>query len=204
MRGNLNLKDHVGIVRELFKGKVDSQGSPYWLHCYRVALRAYSIVIKHYPTDFAQRVFLVALYHDVLEDTDITFQALKKLIGYELSISVLHLTKPTDKILESLNDDPEVNCELYAEYEMLYGASPIYDEWIETLIQNCVPTVLLIKYLDNLDNSEPWRAFKTFGTNGLKYKNSREMLYNAIKDDFPPLPTQTMYDLPRRANDEIR
>lgn len=59
------------IMHELHEGQVDKCGQPYWIHPFVVAMRDFN--------DFSQdgiSTAIVALLHDVLEDTDITEQEL--------------------------------------------------------------------------------------------------------------------------------
>jgi (p)ppGpp synthase/HD superfamily hydrolase len=66
----------IGIVAKAFKDKLDKGGHPYFLHCLRVAEKQTSLTRK-----------IIGILHDLVEDTDWTFEELEKK-GFGLSVII--------------------------------------------------------------------------------------------------------------------
>jgi (p)ppGpp synthase/HD superfamily hydrolase len=93
------------LASELFADKKDRGGQPYIGHLERVAVEAvkkYRNWVYSNPTmeakieDF-EDVYCAGLLHDVLEDTDYTFDDFKKAFGNNITRLVFDMTKPLDK-----------------------------------------------------------------------------------------------------------
>lgn len=66
----------IAIAATAFENKVDKGGQPYILHCIRVMMKCKS-----------EKAKIVAMLHDVPEDTDITVQDLDKM-GFPLDVII--------------------------------------------------------------------------------------------------------------------
>lgn len=60
----------IGITAKVFEGEFDKGGTPYILHCLHV-------MYKMDPND--QELMMIAVMHDLIEDTTYTIPALRKL-----------------------------------------------------------------------------------------------------------------------------
>ena len=79
----------IAIAAEAFKNKVDKGGQPYILHCLFVM----------YNTDGDECTKCAAVLHDLIEDTNWTFEMLAKLGFSDKTMGLLHLlthNKETD------------------------------------------------------------------------------------------------------------
>lgn len=72
----------AAFAKERHGAQTDKAGAPYFGHLERVASRMDSPLKK-----------VVALLHDVLEDTETTYEELKEQFGEEVATAVEHLTK---------------------------------------------------------------------------------------------------------------
>lgn len=80
-------------IKELFAGKVDKAGTEYFEHCLFVANKAKEIAMLFSCTEEEQeKVYMVGLFHDVLEDTEITSEDLINMIPYDVYEAVKILT----------------------------------------------------------------------------------------------------------------
>ena len=64
---------------------------PYVIHPIRVALILRATGFSEFKD---KSLFLAALFHDLLEDTDLTFEELKSKFGEEVALIVKELSKP--------------------------------------------------------------------------------------------------------------
>lgn len=193
---NIDRMRHIEIMKDFHNSQYDSLGCPYWLHPYRVALNAtemfhsgkFNLINKNSSADF---IFLLALYHDVLEDVDgLGIDEFIKITGInnrQFIHQLVLLTKPKivfdekfliigAKITDYFNT---------LEYEIFYTMIGLtYDEYIDRLIKYSLSQfteeVLLVKYADNLDNSLFWRS-KKIGVQNTKYDFSKKILFDALK-----------------------
>lgn len=81
-------------VKERHRGQVDKAGEPYIHHCFRVALSAYE---KGTTEKDKQRLVLIGLLHDILEDTDLTYEELQDLCPDEKILDAVLLLTRLDK-----------------------------------------------------------------------------------------------------------
>lgn len=104
------------ICLQYHAGQVDKQGKPYFMHPFRIMLKC--------ETDEER---IVALLHDIIEDTDYTLAELRKTFGDEIANAVIHISR---------------------------GCNENYFSYIERLSQNLLATaVKKIDLMDNLDAS---------------------------------------------------
>jgi len=71
----------IAITAEAFKNTLDKGGNPYILHCFRVMNN----------TQGDECVKCAAIMHDLIEDTDYTFEQLTMLGFSDKTIGLLHL-----------------------------------------------------------------------------------------------------------------
>lgn len=75
-------------AKQLFRGEFRRDGKRYFEHLRSVT----DIVLKELPHPTLKKV-IVAMLHDMLEDTEVDFETLKNLFGEEIAIAVDLLTK---------------------------------------------------------------------------------------------------------------
>lgn len=69
-------------VTRLFDGVIDNAGMPYAEHCQIVALRAKNMAKSLNLPDYkVQEIYLVGLYHDVIEDLDYSKEDIEQMTG---------------------------------------------------------------------------------------------------------------------------
>lgn len=98
----MNLGIAISLTAEKFKNKVDKKGEPYILHCLRV-------MNEVNPRD--KELQMIAVMHDLVEDTDVTLQDLRDLKFSERVV----------KGVEILTHNPEVP---YPDYIKLVSFYP--------------------------------------------------------------------------------
>ena len=140
----------------------DKAGAPYWGHLLRVAYRAESIRGRMSPEVFDRyEVEAVALLHDVLEDTPVTFDELRIAgipvhIAREISL-LTHRGQPRHEYLGAI------------------AASPL---------------ARLVKIADTLDNTDPVRLRvlddETRQRLERKYSGQMELLLDAAEGSITP------------------
>ena len=88
-----NLEDQkrkaIELVDHYFNGKTDKGGVDYKHHLYTVA----ESIKRIYDPSFCQKMYIVALLHDILEDTDCTVSELSKYFDEDIVKSVISITK---------------------------------------------------------------------------------------------------------------
>jgi len=140
----MNLEQAISIASLAHEGQLDKGGEPYILHPLRVMMKL---------KDEKQRI--VAVLHDVIEDTDITsFYLLKQGFDYELTNHILTLTRRKDEN---------------------------YDEYINRISKD--EFAIQIKLADLEDNMDMSRIKKPTGKDHErveKYGKARERLMNAL------------------------
>ena len=77
--------------------KRKSTDIPYIIHPIRVALILRAAGFSEFQDE---NLFLAALFHDLLEDTDLTFEELKTKFGDEVALIVKELSKPDNRSKE--------------------------------------------------------------------------------------------------------
>ena len=90
---------HIDRVKEAFQGKKDKSGFPLELHALRIAS---ALHLLNYDDDY----IITAIYHDIFEDSDMTYEE----FGYMPNIwtSILQLTrKKEDTYFEYINNITE-------------------------------------------------------------------------------------------------
>ncbi|MFX3631337.1 MAG: GTP pyrophosphokinase [Candidatus Pristimantibacillus sp.] len=110
-----DLKQAITLAATMHDGQYDKGGNPYIIHPLRIMLKA---------QDDESRI--VAVLHDIVEDTEITFDKLKKL-GF------------SDKIVAAIDSLTKRDCESY-------------DEFIQRVKLNELGTT--VKLLDIEDNKD--------------------------------------------------
>lgn len=74
----------IALVATKFEGVMDKQGVPYFQHCYTVMQ---TCGLKD------EESLCIALGHDLIEDTDVTFDYLYIEFGEQIAVGILDLTK---------------------------------------------------------------------------------------------------------------
>ena|SRR3990167_4514983 len=119
------LEDAITLATVAHRGQVDKAGAPYILHPLRVMLAVKDSGRSFVPQDITE-ARMVAVLHDVVEDSSLTLDALFELGYPPLVVSaVKYLTRPV-------------------------GMS--YDEYIERLCKVGPPMAMRVKLLDLEDN----------------------------------------------------
>lgn len=93
---NVLLSKMIGLVASEFVGKVDKGGMPYVLHCLKV---------MHYTKSDDLELMMIAVGHDLIEDTKITEDDLKKMGFSNRVVSAISiLTKKEGQSYEDYKD----------------------------------------------------------------------------------------------------
>lgn len=183
-----NLRTRVELMKDFHGDQFDSQGCPYWLHPYRVALESlfFARTLFDFTAEDRNRIFTVALFHDVIEDTDVPIEYLMSAMGHdEKSLrAILFLTKPKvirDRGLLNRNCVSTFTYELLSKFVDEQLVDFKYDQWVQGIIDESFSLVApLVKYCDNRDNSLAWRSKQLFVPN-TKYDSSKKMLSDYLK-----------------------
>lgn len=103
----MEIKDKIGALKvayeqakHLFRWEFRRDGKRYFEHLKSVT----DIVLKELPHPSLNKV-IVAMLHDMMEDTEVDFQTLKRIFGEEIATAVNLLTKKT--IDHYMPDSPE-------------------------------------------------------------------------------------------------
>lgn len=89
----MEIKDAIEFMKEKHKGQMRDQGTPYYTHPLEV-----SNILK--SKGFSKKHQIVGLFHDLLEDTNTTFEEIEKLTDNETAIAVKLLTKENGYIMK--------------------------------------------------------------------------------------------------------
>lgn len=89
----MEIKDAVEFMKEKHKGQTRKQGTPYYTHPLEV-----SDILK--KKGFSEKYQIVGLFHDLLEDTNTTFEEIEKMTDSEIANAVQLLTKENGYIME--------------------------------------------------------------------------------------------------------
>lgn len=82
----MKLDSYIEFIKEKHKGQTRIQGTPYYMHPLEVS----NILDKKgFPKDYQ----IVALFHDLLEDTDTTYEELVEISNKEIADAVRLVTK---------------------------------------------------------------------------------------------------------------
>ena len=127
------------LVNEAHKGQVDKGGFPYTDHLSRVMRNVALMINDDLPVDMLcqedkEHALLLALCHDLLEDTTATKEDLRAIGANELFLKRLDL-------LSRLGEFKEMS----------------YMDWIRHLVAQKDIVPILVKVGDNRDNNDPIR-----------------------------------------------
>lgn len=81
-----SLEEYIDYIKKKHEGQTRKQGTPYYLHPLAVCK-----ILKENGFSFKYQV--VALFHDLLEDTDTTYEELIKISDEEIAKAVRLVTK---------------------------------------------------------------------------------------------------------------
>ncbi len=95
----------IFIATMAHNGVTRWNGEPYITHPTRVAYRAAFRAWDKFSRDWIERLRVVAILHDVVEDTDVTLEQLEKLFGKAAAKNVSALTKSDDADYQAYIDD---------------------------------------------------------------------------------------------------
>jgi (p)ppGpp synthase/HD superfamily hydrolase len=161
---NFTINDCHAIAETAHHGQVDKAGEPYILHPNRVALLAFRKANElRLPDRDCMHCYMAGLLHDVIEDTPVTAETLRKLDVPErvIEIVVLVTRYPDDK------------------------ARMTYMQWIESIVASSNVKAIVVKWADNADNSSPSRmAALPQEERGItrRYERAKAILDAAILD----------------------
>ena len=88
----MEFKNYVEFMKERHKGQKRIQGTPYYLHPLEVG----NILRKK---GFSEEYQIVGLFHDLLEDTDTTYEEILKITNYNIAEAVRLLTKEENYVV---------------------------------------------------------------------------------------------------------
>lgn len=131
-----NLTRAISFAIEAHEGQIDKAGLPYILH----PLRVMSNLKKPHNTSinskYMERMRIVAVLHDVLEDTDKSISEILSIFDYEQ-----YELKQIERNLQLLNRKN----------------SSSYEDYIHKIWASGELIALYVKYADLLDNTSPER-----------------------------------------------
>lgn len=89
----MNIEKYIEYMKEKHEGQMRKQGTPYYLHPLEV-----SNILKEkgFPIEYQ----IVGLFHDLLEDTNTTYEEIKRISNEEIAKSVELLTKKTGYVMK--------------------------------------------------------------------------------------------------------
>ncbi len=82
----MEFNNAIKYIKEKHKGQKRKQGTPYYLHPVEVSIM---LKEKGFPIEYQ----IVGLFHDLLEDTDTSYDEILKLTNSEIANAVKLLTK---------------------------------------------------------------------------------------------------------------
>lgn len=88
-----NIENYIEFIKQKHKGQKRIQGTEYYIHPIAVAN-----ILKKKGFDEIYQV--VALFHDLLEDTNITYEEILKISNKDIADAVVLLTKEPNYIME--------------------------------------------------------------------------------------------------------
>lgn len=153
MTENITLEQTLEFIKEAHAGQIDKGGHPYWMHP--------SSVMKRLPIEATDAERHAALLHDVVEDTDYTFDDLRERGYSEEVINILKLVT-RDK-----------------------STGMTYIEWIRYIAASGNIGAIRVKIADNEDNSDPVRIAQLppeMRDIINRYNRSLRILRNAYKE----------------------
>lgn len=86
-----NIHLAIQVATRAHQHQKRKDGTPYIAHPFKVLLRAQSMIEEQFPFDVVEGedIQIVAVLHDVVEDTDVTFDELRELGFSEVVIAAL-------------------------------------------------------------------------------------------------------------------
>ncbi len=88
----MELKNYIEFIKEKHKGQKRIQGTPYYLHPMEVS----NILAKK---GFSKEYQIVGLFHDLLEDTETTYEEIIKMTNLEIAEAVRLVTKEDEYVM---------------------------------------------------------------------------------------------------------
>lgn len=141
-------------AKELFRGEFRADGKRYLEHLKSVT----DIILKELPHPSLEKV-IVAMLHDLLEDTEVDFETLKKTFGEQIAIAVNLLTKKSiDYYMEEWEDKEYVKTLGKEEKEAYYkehrdALSPLKEaKYYWELFSSWNHTAISVKIADRMHN----------------------------------------------------
>lgn len=93
----MEYNDYIEYIKKKHKNQKRIQGTPYYLHPIEV-----SKILK--KKGFSQDYQITGLFHDLLEDTETTYEEILRISNYEIAEAVKLVTKEKDyKMQEYIN-----------------------------------------------------------------------------------------------------
>lgn len=80
------IQDYIEYIKEKHGNQKRKQGTPYYLHPVEV-----SNMLKE--KGFSEKYQIVGLLHDILEDTETTYEEIEKITNHEIAEAVRLVTK---------------------------------------------------------------------------------------------------------------
>lgn len=146
------IESTISFIKRAHAGQTDKNGVPYYLHLLSVAH-----ITKAFVND--EEVYLAALLHDVVEDTEHSAQDLLSM-GY---------SQRTVRMVEAVSRDKSTGL--------------TYMQWITSIAKSEDRGAIIVKLCDNLHNSLPERiAALPKESQGIvkRYSRARAILVDAL------------------------
>lgn len=129
----MEIEDAVKFMKEKHKGQTRKQGTPYYTHPLEV-----KNILKR--KGFSKKHQIVGLFHDLLEDTNTTYEEIEKITDSETAIAVKLLTKEKGYIMkeymERINENElaknvKLADRLHNLQEVHYGSKEFQEKYIK-------------------------------------------------------------------------
>jgi len=152
------IKSALDFAEKMHSGQQRETGEPYVAHPLSVATDIMNL-------GFNAETIIVALLHDVIEDSEVTYEKLKKMFGRNVAKNVVVLTKPKlcrDKWIFA--EDPRYS-KCTDNYKELYGEEKVkkYDErnsvYYPRIYESKSFIPYFVKIFDNINNAETCEVF---------------------------------------------
>lgn len=148
----------LNMAYTMHNGQKDKAGAPYIFHAYRVADQ--DIIPAN--RNLAESLTVVALLHDVVEDTDVTIE------GVNIAAAEYGLTL-TETEISWLDALTKRDTEMYIEYIKR--------------VSEC-PEALRIKLADLADNLDETRGYRLPASLRDRYETARKCLWAKLDEEF--------------------
>lgn len=159
----MTLNDTLDFIKIKHEGQVDKSGEPYWKHPHAVShiVSVLQLLYGSFPGVNPEHEQHAALLHDVVEDTEISFQDL------------LDMSYPQEVVdMVKLVSKDEDDCRTY-------------QEKIQSIIDSGNLGAIRVKFADNINNLDPGRLAKLPNKQAQylrkKYSVSASMLKSALE-----------------------